>query len=122
MEIRYNPVLGWVFLAAGAVVTFLQAWLFLLGVFSPLIVVGLIVLVLGGLYLRRPYFRVEPEAIVVVSLAGTAQRRIPIPRNDDPRVEGNRIVIGERQVPVRKGMAHPEDWAAYTATLPRDPR
>ncbi|MFI6504894.1 hypothetical protein [Nonomuraea typhae] len=125
MEIRYNPVLGWVFLTLGVVTTLLQGWLLLLGTFSPLIVVGLIGLAVGGLYLRRTYFRTEPQAIVLVALIGPVERRFPFPRGESPRLEGDRIVIDTpgkvKKVPVRKSMAHPEDWAAYTATLPHAP-
>ncbi|TDD23404.1 hypothetical protein [Nonomuraea diastatica] len=126
MKIRYNPLMGWTFLILGSVLVLLQVWLLLLGSFSPTIVVGLIVAGLGVVYLRRPYFRVEPQAIVLAAPIGPAERRFPIPAGGSPRLEGNRIVIDEagraRKVPVRKGMAHPADWAAYTTTLPHGPQ
>ncbi|GAA3615197.1 hypothetical protein GCM10022419_120550 [Nonomuraea rosea] len=125
MKVRYNPLMGWIFLTLGVIVTLLQVWLLLLGAFSPLIIVGLMALGIGGLYLRRTYFRVESQAIVVAALLGPAERRFAIPKDASPRMEGNRIVIDKpgkvQKVPVRKSMAHPADWAAYTATLPRTP-
>ncbi|TDD11007.1 hypothetical protein E1292_06435 [Nonomuraea deserti] len=126
MKIRYNPLVGWTFLVLGTVMVLLQLWLLLLGSFSPTIVVGLIFAGVGAVYLRRPYFLVEPQAIVLTAPIGPAERRFHIPTGGSPRLEGNRIVIdeagGARKVPVRKGMAHPADWAAYTATLPRGPQ
>ncbi|WP_020672355.1 hypothetical protein [Amycolatopsis nigrescens] len=116
MKVRYNPVVGVALLVIGAVCEFLGVWLYLLGEFSPVVLTGLMPMLIGILYLVRPYFWVSPAAVEVTALVGTMRREYPFQALE---AEGGRLVAvdhegARKKVPVARWLAHSEDWAAAT--------
>jgi hypothetical protein len=117
MKVRYNPFVGVVALVIGAICEFLGLWLLLLGAFSPSVVLGLLPMLLGLLYLLRPYFWVHSKYVVIPALVGPATREVPYQRLE---LDGGKLVaVGEdgtrKKVPVTRWMAHSGDWAALMA-------
>jgi hypothetical protein len=112
MKVRYNLVLGVVFIVLGALCTFLGLWLLMLGEFNPAVVVGLMPILFGILYLARPYFLVEPGMVTVPALIGPVKRRFPYARLE---LEGSRVVAvhddgTRKKLPIARWLAHSADW------------
>jgi len=78
MKVRFNPVVAIVMLVVGALCVFLGLWLFLLGEFSPALIAGLMPLLIGILYLVRPYFWVYSTMVRVPALIGPVKREFPL--------------------------------------------
>nr|BFE78386.1 hypothetical protein GCM10020093_009870 [Planobispora longispora] len=49
MDVRYNPVLGWMFIVLGGIGAVLQIWLLLLGTFTVFIIFSIFFLIVGFL-------------------------------------------------------------------------
>jgi hypothetical protein len=116
MKIRYNPVVGVLALVLGAVCSFLGLWLYMLGEFSPALVVGLMPMLIGVLYLVRPYFWVSPTSVIVPALIGPAKREFPFQSLES---DGGRLIVvrddgTRKRVPVARWLAHSADWTAVT--------
>ncbi len=116
MKVRYNPVVGVVFIVLGAVCEFFGLWLVLLGEFSPAAIVGLLPILIGILYFVRPYFFVDPHTVTVPAVLGPVRREFPYERLD---LEGNKVVTvradgSRKKVPVARWLAHSADWRAVT--------
>lgn len=114
MKVRYNPYVGIIALVVGSVCVFLGLWLTLLGTFNPAVVVGLMPVLIGILYLVRPYFLVTPTAVQVTALIGSIQREYPYQWLE---VDGGKLLAvsgdGTRtRVPVARWLANSIDWAA----------
>jgi hypothetical protein len=116
MKVRYSPVVGVVFVVLGAVCTFLGLWLLALGEFSPAVFVGLFPLLIGILYLVRPYFLVEAGQVTVPAVIGPVRRRFPYERLefDGAKVVAVRADGTRKKVPVVRWMAHSGDWRTFT--------
>lgn len=117
MKVRYNAAVGIVMLVLGATCSFLGLWLYLLGEFSPAVIVGLVPMVIGILYLVRPYFWVYSTLVRVPALYGPVKREFP---HQYLEADGNRLyaVTGDgtrKKVPVARWLANSADWAAVTA-------
>jgi hypothetical protein len=88
----------------------------------PLLVAGLVMLAIGGLYFGPlPYLVVRESEVVVPVLFGP-QGRVAIERGDRLRIDGGRLVVvrpdGRRdKVPAYRSMAHPTDWEAMIAKV-----
>jgi hypothetical protein len=116
MKVRYNPAVGIVLLVLGVVCLFLGLWLMALGEFSPAVFPGLLVTVIGILYLVRPYFWVMSSTVEVVAPMGPARRRYPF---QTLTVDGGKFyAVGadgtRKKVPVSRWMANSADWTAVT--------
>ncbi len=114
MKVRYNPAVGVVALVLGGVCLFLALWLMSLGEFSPAIFPGLLVTLLGVMYLVRPYFWMNPKSVELAALIGPMKRTFPFQTLE---VDGSRLVAvsgdgSRKKVPVARWMAHSGDWAA----------
>jgi len=114
MKVRYNPVVGVVALAIGGVCVFLGLWLMLLGEFSPAVVIGLMPMLIGVLYLARPYFWVHSTSIEVPALLGPMRRQFPFKTLE---VDGGKLFAvsadgTRKRVPVARWSAHTGDWKA----------
>jgi hypothetical protein len=117
MKVRYSPILAGVFLALGIISLITGLWLLGLGQFAPGLVIGAMLILLGALYLVRPYFQVDPGSITVPALVGPKQRVITY---ETLHVDGGRLVAvsgdGIRtKVPVFRWSSHPADWKALVA-------
>jgi hypothetical protein len=118
LKVRYSPILAGAFLALGVVSLVLGLWLLALGNFAPGLVIGAMLILLGTLYLVRPYFHVEPTSITVPALLGPKQRVV---NYETLLLDGSRLVAispdGVRtKVPVFRWSSHPADWKALVAT------
>jgi hypothetical protein len=114
MKVRYNTVVGIIFVVLGAVSTVLGLWLTLLGDFNPSVFVGLLCLLLGILYLVRPYFYVHQSAVVVPAVVGPAKREFPF---QSLTFDGSKMIAVRtdgttKKVPVARWMANTGDWDA----------
>lgn len=123
MSVRYNPILAWAFLVLGAVNFVLGLWLLLLGSPTFSLVLGVLFVVLGVLYLRRPHFVYVPRTQTIEVIAPIGMRRPFSPeRGGALVVDGARIyrsgVDGRRKrVPVYRYMSNRSDWDAVTTAL-----
>ena len=121
-EARYNPWLGGVLLLLGLLCLGLNLWLMLLeGSFNSGVIVGVIVSVVGFLYLTRPCFVLAPNRLTVYSPIGAVIKRYPFASFKDIQVESNAIYIspaeavtpGDREkIKLAKWMIRPADWKA----------
>lgn len=114
MKVRYNPFVGVVALVLGAACVFMGLWLLLLGAFSPAVVIGFVPMVVGALYLARPYFWVHQKYVEVPALIGQARREFPFTTLE---VDGGKVfAVGtdgtRKRVPVARWVAHSGDWKA----------
>jgi hypothetical protein len=112
MKVRYNMTVGILFIVLGGICTLLGLWLLLLGEFNPAVVVGLLPVVLGSLYLVRPYFMVEAGMITVPAVIGPVRRRFPFARLE---LDGSKVIAvhadgTRKKVPIARWLAHPADW------------
>ncbi len=122
MDVRYNPILGWVCIVVGGVSFLLALWLLGLGVFQPSLIIGPIIILLGVRYLRREYFSLTRQGVFTPAPFGSAQRQTTVEAGETLALENNRLVVvnssGIRhKVRVSRWMAHPTDWRAMEAYL-----
>jgi hypothetical protein len=120
VKVRYNMAVGIVFVVLGAVCELLGLWLVALGEFSPAAIFGFLPLLLGILYLVRPYFWVYAGSVEVVAAVGPARRQFPFQALE---LDGNRLVTvradgTRKKVPVARWMANTGDWNTVMSSLP----
>ncbi|GAB3880239.1 hypothetical protein GCM10029964_034210 [Kibdelosporangium lantanae] len=122
MKVRYRPWVGIILLVLGAVCAVLGLWLAgATGELNPSVFLGALIMLMGLLYLLRPYFWVYDASVEVAALVGPARRRFPY---ETLELDGNKLyaVQGDgkrRKVSVSKWMANGDDWAQFTAPLQR---
>lgn len=110
LKVRYNPVVAWTFLALGAINLVLGLWLLVLGSVNLSLVGGACFLAVGAGYLTRPYFTVAERSVTVPALFGPASRRFAMTGSERLACDGGRLLVGDRRLPVRRYLAHPDDW------------
>lgn len=119
MKVRYNMALGIVLVVLGAVCEFLGVWLLLLGEFSPAAVAGLVPLLIGILYLVRPYFVIDARMVTIPAVFGPVRRDFAYQRLE---LDGGRLHAitadgSRKKVPVARWLANPTDWRSVTSGL-----
>lgn len=101
-------------LVGGSINLLLSIWVILLGGFSVAIVTGVLITVIGILYLARPYFVVEPSRIVLYNLFGMPMKQYAIEPYSTVRIENNKLYIhtkdSQTKVNVTKWLANADDW------------
>lgn len=116
---RYKTSLGIAILAFGLLVTLIIVWSMLLsGEFSVRIIVGILPVIIGVLYLTRPYFVVAPNRLTVYSPIGQVMKRYPFRSFDDVQVINGRLYVesndptktGAEKVKVSRRLTHEKDW------------
>lgn len=117
MKVRYHASVGIVLVVLGALCTLLGMWLFLLGDVGPAPLVGLVSVLMGVLFLVRPYFWVYSNLVVVPAVIGPVKRQFPYRHLE---ATGNRLYAvrddgTRKRLPVARWMANSADWAAATA-------
>lgn len=114
LTVGYNKVVGVLTLMGGAINLILSAWVFLLGGFSAAIVTGIIITLVGILYLTRPYFTIEPNRLVLYNLLGMPVKQYTIELYSTVSIENNQLYINtndnQTKVKVTKWLADGEDW------------
>lgn len=122
MKVRHKPLFGVVLLLLGVLCLLLGLWLITLGEFSPAtlpdVLPGVIVTVVGILYLVQPYFWITPTSVEVP--IGPRRRTFPFRTLE---FEDNKLFAigddGRKQVPVTRWLAHSGDWAAVVERVAR---
>jgi hypothetical protein len=120
LRVRHNPAVGIVLLVIGGGFSLYGLWHSLLDGFDSVLVPAALLMLLGMLYLVRPYFRVTPTSVDVMSLIG------PGPLRQFPyktlKVRDNKLVAVQddgtgRKVAVLRWFAHSGDWHKLTSSL-----
>jgi hypothetical protein len=120
MKVRYRPWVGIILLVLGAACAILALWLAAAtGTLNPSVFLGALIMLMGILYLLRPYFWVYDASVEVTALVGPARRKFPYATL---QLDGNKLYAVQpdgkrRKVSVAKWMAHADDWAQFTAPL-----
>jgi hypothetical protein len=120
MKVRYRPWVGIILLVLGAACAILALWLAAAtGTLNPSVFLGALIMLMGLLYLLRPYFWVYDTSVEVTALVGPARRKFPFERLE---LEGNKVYAVQpggkrRKVSVVKWMANVDDWNQFTAPL-----
>jgi hypothetical protein len=102
----------------GLVALVLGLWLLALGEFSSALVPGVVCTLLGTLYLLRPYFTVNTDAIVIPAPLGPVRRVFEYTTLE---IDGSRLIAvssdgTRKKLPVYRAMSHPADWKSVVAT------
>ena len=121
---RYKVSLGIAFLVIGTVSILLNLWR--LGLDGQLrrpillgLALGLLVTLLGILYLTRPYFRVAPNRLTVYNLLGKVVKRYPFVAFSNLKIEDDSLYVEssdverdgqQEKVKIKKWMVRAEDW------------
>jgi hypothetical protein len=123
LTVRYNPILSWAFLILGGLNLVWGLWLLALGQPMFSLILGVLLGVLGVLYLTREYFVYVPstQTVEVVAPIGSRRRYSP-DLGCELTVHGGRIVIAQasgrnKKVPVYRYMSRGADWDAVTAAI-----
>jgi hypothetical protein len=115
--------MGIIFIVLGVINILLGGWLLLLGRFSFSFVLGLLITLIGYMYLTRPYFTVEKDAVIVPALMGTRERVSRFQTPDEVRLDGNKLMVRDngnwKRVPVYRWMSDPAGWKALEDRLAR---
>lgn len=115
-QARFHPLIGAALITAGGlVVVFTLRAILASSSFSFRIILGILLVAVGGLYLKRPYFAIAPNRLTVYNFFGQIVKRYPfIDFNHIELVSGKVYIKGEKTeaVPtkIRKWMTKPGDW------------
>ncbi len=122
---RYAIWIGVGFLLLGLVSTGLNLWVMLLsGEFSGAIVLGVLLTVIGVLYLKQPYFAIAPNRLTIYNLLGKSVKRYPFISYGHITVENGHVYIkseyteetsSREKVNISRWLVRPEDWARLTS-------
>ncbi len=120
---RYKVSVGIAFLLIGTVTVLLSLWrIGLDGLRRPVLlglVLGIVVTLLGMVYLTRPYFGVAPNRLTVYSLLGKTVKRYPFASFNHLKIEDGHLYVessdvaeGNRRekVKISKWMVRSDDW------------
>ncbi len=123
MSVGYNRIVAITLIVLGGLDALLGLWLSLLGSFSYSLIIGIVILWLGVLYLRRPYFVVEKNQVVMPALLGPRQRTYFFKTPADLKLEDNKLFVRAdsqwKRVPVYRWMSDPTGWKVLDAQLTR---
>lgn len=117
---RYALWLGTIPLCLGLITTAITLWLMLLnGSFSSTVVLGLLLILIGFLYLTRPYFAVAPNRLTIYNLLGKSVKRYPLASFSHIVVENSSVYIKSdyataaeqnEKVDISKQLMRSQDW------------
>jgi len=122
---RYAIWMGVGFLLLGVVSTGLNLWAMLLaGEFSGAIVLGILLTIIGVLYLKQPYFVIAPNRLTLYNLLGKSVKRYPFASYDHITVENGIVYIKSdyaedtnqrEKVNISRWLVRSKDWARLTS-------
>lgn len=122
---RYAIWIGIVFLLLGLVSTGINLWVMLLaGEFSGAIVLGVLLTVIGVLYLKQPYFAIAPNRLTLYNLLGKSVKRYPFASYSHITVENGSVYIKSdyaeetnqrEKVNISRWLVRSKDWARLTS-------
>lgn len=124
MTIRYSRIWAIGFLGLGGINLFLAIWLSLLERRpAPILITGIVVTLIGFLWLVRPYAVVEQNQISVLATIGPLKRTFVFKTDADVKFEGNRLLINEfgqwKRVPLSRFLCDSSDWQALEMRFKR---
>ncbi|WP_017595107.1 hypothetical protein [Nocardiopsis potens] len=124
MKVRFAPWLSILFTLPGAALLVFGIWLWIQGSEGgmPTTLASLVLVGFGLAYRSMPYFALGGGRLTVPIMRGPkAETAIPARARVD--ASGDRLVmtVGKKKtdLPVRRSMAHPGDWAALQDLLAR---
>ncbi|MEO0757755.1 MAG: hypothetical protein AAFY78_12895 [Cyanobacteria bacterium J06648_16] len=121
LTIRYKTTLGWGFVALGLLNMGLGIWLLLLGQLISAGIIGILLLGIGYLYLKRPYFEVRQDRITLYNLLGNVVKRYPLTPHEQLTTDGKKLLIEQagmtRKVAVNRFLIKNEDWASLESRI-----
>jgi len=118
MKVRYSKWLSVPILVVGVVNLVLGLWLAALtGQLQIQILVGALAALGGVLCLINPAFVLETDNLALYRPIGLVSRRYPFRSRSEVRIEGNRLMVGNDCVPVRKWALNRSDWQALAASI-----
>jgi hypothetical protein len=82
--------------------------------------VGACTLLITPFTLVRPLFEVGDNQITLFALIGPVKRKFPFSDKREVRVEGDRIYVGSRRLPVKRWVCNRTDWDRFVASLTFD--
>ncbi|MCF2528023.1 hypothetical protein [Yinghuangia soli] len=123
MTVRHSLVISSLLTIVGFVNTVVFGYPLLEGTVHPVLLGALLVLFLGVRQFQRPYFRVYPDAVVLVALVGSHDREIAVAATERLVLRRGRVLLVDtadrarrpRRVPVTRLMARASDWRAAFA-------
>lgn len=124
MKVGFHPAWPAAFLVIGIVSTVLGLLLTVNGEFTPSVILGPLLVILGLLQLTRPYFEFDPRSgtVSVKAMVGSITRRFGGSEGGRLALEGNRVVSvhpdgSRKKVPVQRYLARQGEWNAFVAQL-----
>ena len=86
------------------------------GTYGPLLSGGVCILI--GIMMRtRPLFELGPDRIVMFALLGPLRREYPFASRREVRLVGDRVMVGGKKLPLRRGRCDAQDWAVFAAAV-----
>lgn len=128
---RYPLWMGAIPLGIGLFSTFTTLRMMLSnGMFSAGLVASVILIILGSLFLTRPYFGIAPNRLTVYSLIGKAIKRYPFASFSDMNVINGKLYIesndadrtGAEKVKVAKRFTNAKDWTTMEGFISKHHR
>jgi hypothetical protein len=118
---RYKSGLGMACLLLGGVIAAISLRAMLQqGGFIGLMVIGVVIITMGGLYLRQPYFAIAPNRLTLYNLLGNTVKRYPFESFAHISLENGALYIesghaGKEKVNIRQWMVKSADWQQLQA-------
>ena len=116
-QARFHPLIGAAFITVGGlIVVFTLRAMLASGSFSFRLVLGVLLVGIGGLYLKRPYFAIAPNRLTIYNFFGQIVKRYPFIDFRHLEIVDSRVYINAgdtdpaTQTKVRKWMTKPSDW------------
>ena len=114
----FNPWIGLAFITAGLLIFLLTLRAMLASsTFSFRLIVGILLIAVGSLYLKRPYFAIAPNRLTVYSFFGQVVKRYPFASFSDIEISGSNVYIkpteaGDRpeKTKIHRWITRPADW------------
>ena len=71
----------------------------------------------GSLMLVRPMFELAADRIIVFALVGPLRKEFDFAAKSEIRIEDDRVYIGDRALPIRRGRCDARDWQRFIASV-----
>jgi hypothetical protein len=125
---RYKPWLGMACLLLGGVIAAISLKaMSQQGGFIGLMVIGVVIIAMGGLYLRQPYFAIAPNRLTLYNLLGNSIKRYPFESFSHLSLENGTLYIesgyaSKEKVNIRQWMVKSADWQQLQALSQKPPQ
>lgn len=113
MIVGYSRVVAISFVLLGVFVVALNVWVRSEAIDLIRFVPGVACLAVGLAYLRRPYFVVEGDTVVMPAPIGPLHKRYPFDASRPIVVRDGAVYIGSRRLGMRRWLAQRAQWDAF---------